>query len=126
MSKENLCLGKSGEQAAVNFLKKQGYKILGCNYRSELGEIDIIASDKDTICFIEVKTRHSDRFGSPFEAISKSKQRQISKAALKFLKENRLLDKRARFDVVSVMYIDEIPKLDLIKDAFPLAEGFTY
>lgn len=126
MSKQHLYFGKSGEEAAVSLLKDNGYKILLKNYKSKLGEIDIIARDKDTVCFVEVKTRHTDRFGLPQEAISRSKQRQISKAALLYLKENNLLDRKARFDVVSVVYSGDVPKLDLLKDAFELDESFTY
>ncbi len=126
MSKQNFQFGKSGEEIALGLLKKSGYKILARNYRTRLGEIDIVACDKDTICFIEVKSRHSDKFGSPQEAVLKSKQRQISKAALVFLKEKNLLDRKARFDVVSVLSADEAPKLELIRNAFELDGGFTY
>jgi len=126
VSKANLYLGRSGEEAAANFLKKNGYKILARNYKSRLGEIDIIAKDKDTLAFIEVKTRLSDKFGLPQEAVMKSKQRQISKAALSFLKEKNLLHEKARFDVVSVEYSQDKPKLDLIKNAFELDKSFTY
>jgi len=126
VSKENLYLGSSGEDAAVDLLKKRGYRILARNYKTKLGEIDIIARDKDTLAFIEVKARHSDRFGLPQEAVSVSKQRQISKAALIFLKEHSLLEKKARFDVVSVVYSKDKPQLDLIKNAFELDNSFTY
>lgn len=126
MSKQDLYLGKKGEEAAVGLLKDNGYKILLKNYKTKLGEIDIIASDKGTICFIEVKTRQSDRFGLPTEAISDSKQRQISKVALMFLKEKNLLDKKARFDVVSILYSKDRPQLDLIKNAFELDNDFVY
>ncbi len=126
MSKQNLYLGKKGEEAAVSLLKENGYKILARNYRTRLGEIDIIARDKDTFCFIEVKTRDSLRFGTPKEAVSGRKQRQISKTALMFLKEKKLLDKKARFDVVSVINSEDSQKLDLIKNAFELDTRFTY
>ena len=126
MSKQNLYLGKQGEEAAVSLLKENGYKILARNYKTKLGEVDIVAIDNDTFCFIEVKTRNTIRFGSPQEAVSRFKQRQISKAALMFLKENNLLDKKARFDVVSVLYSQDSPKIDLIKNAFGLSEQFTY
>jgi len=126
VSKEHLYLGKSGEEAACALLKQNGYKILVRNYKNKLGEIDIIACDKDTICFIEVKSRRSDRLGFPQEAIFTPKQRKISKVALSFLKENNLFDKKARFDVVSVIFSGEIPRLDLIKNAFELDPGFTY
>ncbi|MDP3731957.1 MAG: YraN family protein [Candidatus Omnitrophota bacterium] len=126
MSKQGLHLGREGEETAVGLLKDNGYKILLRNYKTKLGEIDIIASDKGTICFIEVKTRQSDRFGLPAEAISASKQRQISKVALAFLKERSLLDKKARFDVVSILYSEDKPRLDLIKNAFELNNYFIY
>ena len=126
MRKQHLATGKAGEELAVALLKDKGYKILARNYKTKLGEIDIIACDKDVYCFIEVKTRHSDKFGLPSEAVSAFKQRQISKAALVFLKENHLLDKKSRFDVVSIIYAQELPKLDLIKNAFELDEKFVY
>jgi putative endonuclease len=119
-------LGRSGEEAAVVLLKENGYKILARNYKTRLGEIDIVARDKDTLCFVEVKTRLSERFGLPSEAVSRFKQRQISKAALIFLKEKKLLDKKARFDVVSVLYSEKGPKLDIIKNAFELDSGLSY
>jgi len=126
VSRQNLCLGRSGEEAAVVLLKENGYKILARNYKTRLGEIDIVAQDKDTLCFVEVKARLSERFGLPSEAVSRFKQRQISKAALVFLKEKKLLDKKARFDVVSVLYSQEGPKLDIIKNAFELDSGLSY
>ena len=126
MSRQNLYLGKFGEESAIDLLKNNGYRILARNYKTKLGEIDIIARDKDTVCFIEVKTRHSDRFGLPQEAISRSKQRHIAKVALMFLKENNLLSKRARFDVISIMHSEDTSKLDLIKNAFELDQSFTY
>ena len=127
MSKQHLYLGSLGEESAVRFLKENGYKILNRNYKTKFAEIDIIALDKDTLVFIEVKTRHSDKFGMPSEAILPSKQRQISKAALAFLKEKNLFHKKARFDVVSILYsLSEKPKFDLIKNAFELDENFSY
>ncbi|MBM3246422.1 MAG: YraN family protein [Candidatus Omnitrophica bacterium] len=126
MSKENLALSASGEEAAVDFLKGSGYKIIARNYRTRLGEIDIIACDKDTYCFIEVKARYSDKFGLPSEAVTRFKQRQISKAALAFLKEKHLLDKKARFDVAAVTYAQGLPRVELIKDAFELSGNFIY
>jgi putative endonuclease len=85
-----------------------------------------VASDKDTLCFVEVKARSGYRFGAPSEAVSRAKQRQISKAALVFLKEKKLLDRKARFDVVCVEEAAEAPRLSLVKNAFELSEDFTY
>ena len=126
MSKDSLSLGIKAEEKAEAFLKNNGYKILERNYKTKLGEIDIIAKDKESLCFVEVKCRSSNRFGSGFEAVSGLKQRQISKTALGYLKENNLLDKKARFDVVSLDYSGSPGKIELIKDAFELGERFTY
>lgn len=125
VSRNNLDFSRQGEGIAADFLRARGYKIIAQNYRTKLGEIDIIARHKDSYCFVEVKTRHSDKFGLPEEAVSKFKQRQISKAALVFLKENLLLDKKSRFDVVSIIYVNDAPRIDLIQDAFDLNESFT-
>lgn len=126
VSRDNLDLGKKGEEEAVGLLQRAGYKILFKNYKTRLGEIDIIASDEDALCFVEVKTRHSGRFGEPAEAVSPMKQRQISKAALIFLKENKLLDKKARFDVMSLVCSKEGITSKLIKNAFELSPGYIY
>ena len=126
MSKERITLGNKGEKLAADLLQDSGYRILYRNYKTKLGEIDIIAKDKDTICFIEVKTRSSDRFGCGSEAVLKTKQRQIAKVALNFLKDKRFLDKKARFDVVSLDCSSLEPRLDLIKDAFELDRSFSY
>ncbi len=125
MSKQGLALGKGGEDAAASFLKENGYKILARNYKTRLGEIDIIAKDKDTFCFIEVKTRQSEKFGLPQEAVSVFKQRQISKAAICYLKENKLMEKKSRFDVVSIMDLEGVSRLDLIRNAFELEERYA-
>jgi len=78
-------LAKQGEKKASSFLKSKGYKILCMNFRSRLGEIDIIAKDKDSICFIEVKTRRSSNFGLPKDSISKRKINHISRVALYYI-----------------------------------------
>lgn len=126
MSKGGLELGRRGEEAACDFLKENGYKIIRKNYNTRFGQIDIIAKDKDVLCFIEVKTRRSDMYGLPQEAISRFKQRQISKVALIYLKENRLMDNKARFDVVSVLFNKKNQEISLIKDAFGLEERYAY
>jgi len=113
-------LGKKGEEKAVRFLKKKGYRIIEKNYVCKMGEMDIIAKDKDTLTFIEVKTRTSAEFGPPQLAVNSSKQRQLSKVALNYLKEKQLEDVKARFDVVAILLEQEKEKIELIKDAFEL------
>ena len=119
----NIILGKSGEDAAVDFLKKKGYKVLARNWRfRRLGEIDIVAKLKDTICFIEVKTRKDDKFGTPYEAVDGRKQFKLSGLAISYLKSKNLMDSAARFDVVSICG----EEISLFTDAFPLSDKFLY
>ena len=124
MLNDNLNFGREAEETAARFLKGKGYKILSRNYRTKLGEIDIIAKDKDTLCFVEVKARRTYRFGAPEEAISEHKKRQISKAALIFIKDKKLRDRLARFDVVSVSWARGFPEIELFKNAFELSESY--
>ena len=82
----NKIKGKYGEDIAVKYLIKNGYKIVERNYHfSRYGEIDIIALDKDTLCFIEVKTRTTEKFGTGFEAVNRTKLSKIYKCALSYL-----------------------------------------
>ena len=82
---QHLKIGKVGEQEAVKFLKKKNYKIIDQNFSCKIGEIDIIAYQKDTIVFVEVKTRKNNLFGTPGQAVNKSKQKKIIKTALYYL-----------------------------------------
>ncbi len=113
--------GKAGEELAVRYLKKKGYKVLEWNYTCPVGEIDIIAKDKKTIVFVEVKTRRSMSYGSARLAITPRKQRKISMTALYYLKSNHQMDQDARFDVVTVQSIGATQEIDLIQNAFDLA-----
>lgn len=115
--------GRESESIAVKQLKKQGYKIVEQNYRSKLGEIDIIAKDKKTLVFVEVKARRSDRYGSPKWAITPKKKRQMSKVALYYLKVTKQTNVKARFDVVTIRSLEDKPQIDIIKNAFELAYG---
>jgi putative endonuclease len=116
-------LGKKGEDLALRYLKKQGYRIIQTNYVCKMGEMDIIAQEKDTLAFIEVKTRTSTTFGPPQLAVNPAKQVQLSKVALWFLKEKKLEDIRARFDVVAILLGPGGEAVELIKDAFELRWG---
>ena len=113
--------GEKGEALAVRYLKKNGYKILEQNYRTALGEIDIIAREDNTIVFVEVKSRKSIRFGNPKWAVNSNKQRKISMVALQYLKATQQSSAKARFDVVSVISNQDNPEISIIKNAFDLA-----
>ena len=95
-------MGRAGEKRAVDFLKKNGFKILKTNYKTVVGEIDIIAEEKGVIVFIEVKTRTSDNFGAPSEAVDKRKQEKYYKTATYFLQKEKKTDSECRFDVVEI------------------------
>ena len=118
MKDTRAAIGRSGEDIAVDFLKRQGYRILTRNFRIRRGEVDIIAQDGDTFCFIEVKRRTTMHKGSPLEAISRLKKRKLTYVALSYLKSQHLEHRNARFDVVSVYGDDDSAKVQIIKNAF--------
>ena len=113
--------GKKSESIATSYLKKHGYKILEQNYRTKLGEIDIIAKDKDALVFVEVKSRNSNRFGNPKWAVTPKKQRKISMVALLYIKTTKQRNVKARFDVVAISSAKDKPSIEIIKNAFELA-----
>jgi len=121
MSDKRQKSGQRGESLAAWYLKKNGYKIIEQNYRTPLGEIDIIAKDKKTIVFVEVKSRQSIRYGNPKWAVTPKKQRKVSMVALQYLKSTRQMDARARFDVVAVTSNHDQPQIEIVKNAFELA-----
>jgi putative endonuclease len=121
MTDERHSLGKRGEELALSYLKKKGYKIIEQNYRSKLGEIDIIAWESGAFTFVEVKTRYTNRFGGPKGAITQQKKRKISMVALEYLKKTKQMGYKARFDVVAVHIGPDRPVIELIKNAFNLA-----
>lgn len=113
-------LGCDGEELAAEFLRKKGYSIIARNYKTHIGEIDIIAKDGDTTVFIEVKTRANDSFGYPFEAVNKSKRQKLKNLALLFLKTHPK-ECRGRFDVISISHAKNGEKsIEHIKDAFEI------
>ena len=95
-------LGFWGESRAVKFLKKSGYTVLHRNFKCPFGEVDIIAQKDDTLCFIEVKTRSSDYFGEPNQAVNRTRQsRYINSARYYFT--DREIDCTVRFDIIEIM-----------------------
>jgi putative endonuclease len=113
--------GEKSENLAAWYLRQNGYKIIEQNYRNRMGEIDIIARDKKTIVFVEVKSRRSIRFGSPKWAVTPKKQRKISMVALYYLKTTNQTDAKARFDVVAITVNRDEPQIEIVKNAFDLA-----
>ncbi len=108
--------GAAGEAAAAGYLKKAGFRIIERNYRTPVGEIDIIAQKGKEIIFVEVKARFSNGFGYPADAVGHVKQHKIIKTALWYMQAEKPREKNLRFDVISVMFdqrgsysIDHIP-----------------
>jgi len=111
-------IGRKGEDIASQFLRKKGYKIIGRNYKTNLGEIDIIAKDADTIVFIEVKTRADNSFAHPFESVHAKKRQKLKNLALLYMKKQKK-EFPARFDVLSIVLKANGPhEIEHIKDAF--------
>lgn len=117
-NRQRIVTGKKGESIASSYLKKSGYRILETNYRCAMGEIDIIARDKDVLVFVEVKTRSSEELGYPEQAVHIRKQKKISQLALWYLEENKLTGAKARFDVVAVTMSGDGEEIKLIQNAF--------
>lgn len=111
-------LGNLGEEAAVAFLLKRGYKILERNYRKRIGEIDIIAFDNkfDEYVFVEVKTRKNLNFGYPEESVNQKKKLKIQKTAQWWLLGKKLKDPKWRIDVISILWSEKTPTIDHIQN----------
>jgi putative endonuclease len=115
---KKIITGKEGEKIAAAFLKKNGYRIIEINFRCPIGEIDIVAKEKDDLVFVEVKTRNSMELGYPEQAVGIRKQKKMSQLALWYLQKKKIADTNARFDVVAVTLIPEKNEVKLIKNAF--------
>lgn len=115
--------GQKAEDMAARYLKKHGYKIIARNHRTRSGEIDIIARDGETLVFVEVKARTTERFGSAKAAVTAHKQRQVCKVALGYLKMTDQSQVKARFDVVTVTRRRNTHDIQLIRNAFELNYG---
>jgi putative endonuclease len=110
-----------GEAQVASYLRKKGYQILAHGYRCRFGEIDLVASKDDVVCFVEVKTRSSVEHGLPREAVTPQKQEKLRKTASFYLSANEMIN-RARFDVAEV-YTDKkhnpfSVRIEYIENAF--------
>jgi putative endonuclease len=96
--------GSRSERAAARFLRRLGYRILARNYMCDLGELDIIALDRQSIVFVEVRSTEGTDHSRPAASVDLAKQKQLSRLALYFLKRKRLLNHAARFDVLTLCW----------------------
>lgn len=108
-------VGKEYEQQAAEYLQRQGFQILEQNFRSRFGEIDIVAKEGETLCFVEVKYRSGRDCGSPQEAVDRRKRRKISRMARFYLAKHGYDEwSPCRFDVVAM----EPGQIELFRNAF--------
>ncbi len=108
--------GKLGEDIAVKYLETHGYRILERNYTTDIGEVDIFATDNRTLVAVEVKSRLSLEFGTPVEAVGYAKVKKICQVTSQYIKQFRLFGVKVRFDVVEVYLEDK--KVNHIVNAF--------
>lgn len=111
-------LGRLGEDLACGELQRRGYVILARRYRTRHGEIDIIARDRDTVVFVEVKARRGQAYGGGGDAVTAWKQRRVARMAADFLFRRGLHDAPCRFDVVAVDFRDGPPRIVVFTHAF--------
>lgn len=120
-------LGKLGEAYAAAYLERAGYRLVAANFTLPVGrnlrgavvtaEIDLVAYDRDTLCFVEVKTRASDWFAPPQANVDRRKRRQLARAARAYRNLFDLEDQPYRFDVVTVVLTGS-PRIELLRDYF--------
>lgn len=113
-------IGRWGEQAAADYLKGRGYRIIGQNYSCRFGELDVIAENREFVAFVEVKLRKSAAFAEAKEFVTAAKRRRVILAAERWLAANPS-KKQPRFDVIEVYGADgHIEKINHIENAFTL------
>jgi putative endonuclease len=113
----NIKKGSLGEEIASKYLISEGYKIMDRNYRTKIGEIDIIAIKFDILAFVEVKSRTNTNYGYPYEAVNWKKQEKIMKSSLIYLKQKGLNNYQIRYDIIEVFLYGET-KINHIENAF--------
>lgn len=115
--------GKVGEDDAVRYLEAQGYRILARNVVNHGGEIDVVAMDGKTLCFIEIKARDGGRYGLSIEAVGFTKQRRLSRAVALYLTVRGWHGRPCRFDVLGLDREESGWRYTLIRNAFPYNPG---
>lgn len=111
-------LGDRSEEVALKYLKKRGYRLVARNYACPLGEIDLIMQDGETLVFVEVRSKSDDVHGLPEETVDWRKQKKLRAAAGQYLLTHHLEESYCRFDVVSILWNADKPRITLYQDAF--------
>lgn len=110
--------GNWGEEKALNFLRKKGYRVIARNYSTRFGELDIVARKGQTLVFCEVKTRRTCEGIKPFEAVTRGKQEKIKVSASEFLQRTKEKFGSVRFDVITVVGSGDACSIEHIENAF--------
>ncbi len=110
--------GKEGEEIAAKYLEGKGYQILARNYRIKRQEIDIIAQEKESYVFVEVKSRSSSDFGFPEDFLTPQQEGRIRNAATYYLSEQNINAKDIRFDIISILVSEQNIEIEHFEDAF--------
>ncbi len=120
MTEKRKALGNRGEWLAAQKLESIGYHIHERNWRCSIGELDIVAEKNGVLVFVEVRTRHGDKFGTPEESIDQRKQTKLQQVSETYLEEHGLEDREWRIDVVAIDIgkNNEVVRLTVIEDAF--------
>lgn len=114
----NRSRGRLGEEVAIEILREEGYEILERNFEVRGGELDLVAEHEDTLCFVEIKVRSSDEFGTALEAVDGRKRSRMIRAAKHYLYRNDLIDPICRFDVLGIDRKQDGWQVRLVQDAF--------
>jgi len=133
-SSHRIQLGQLGEAYAADYLEQQGYRLVASNFTIPVGrnrvgaivnaELDLVAYEEKTLCFIEVKTRASDRFATPLANVNLRKRRQIARAARAYRKLFELEDQPYRYDVVSIVLANDgnPPEVEVLRNFWSEAQ----
>lgn len=123
----HLQIGRLGERAARKHLRRQGFKFLTANFRTERGEIDLVFRDRDCLVFVEVKTRSSEEWGRPAAAVNAERRRRLTRAGLDYLRLLRNPQVKVRFDIVEVLIEDgAVGEIRYLPNSFPLERPYRY
>lgn len=124
MNRTNQDTGKLGERIAEKYLSSRGFTMLDRNFSTPFGEIDLVTKRADKIIFFEVKTRISEKFGSPLSAITKDKQKHVLKNCMFYLKKHGLYGKSCRIDAIAINLDKkgELQALKYVKNAIEICE----
>ena len=111
-------LGSDGEDAVARWYEARGYEVVSRNWRVREGELDLVLRRGRTLVFCEVKTRRGDAFGTPFEAVTITKQRRLRTLAMRWLSEHQVRAGELRFDVAAVRMRGSVGEIEVLEAAF--------